>query len=344
MQWHDIQVAACAGALGTPEPVLDAVLDGRYDARQYAAQDYLSVCVADGRGPAELAVEAGRQALRRAPEAGARVDRLIHASVGFQGLDHWSPAAYVQHRTVGGRAAAFEVKQASNGGLVALELAAAHLTASPQSAVLITTGDCYPLPVFDRYRSDDATVRGDGGSALLLTRGEGVARLRATALVGDARHEGLHRGDEPWARAPGEHGWPVDLRRRRDAYLRGDRETGHAASQALINGSREALEEALADAKATLGEVSRFVFPNLGREAVARMFRLPELGVGDDRTTWDWGRQVGHIGAGDQAAGLARLLETGAVRPGDLVALCGVGTGFTFACAVLEITAVPRWT
>ncbi|MEU6055967.1 ketoacyl-ACP synthase III family protein [Streptomyces xanthochromogenes] len=344
VQWSDVYISASAASLAQPESVADAVRQGRCDAQEAELQDYARISVAaEGQTPADMAVAAGRHAMERSGRSDG-VELLMHASVGFQGIDHWSPAAYIQNRTIGGRAAAFEVKQASNGALVALNLAAAHVTSgAPSSAVLITTGDAYPLPVFDRYRSDQGTVRADGGAAMLVTRSQGVARLLSTALVGDATHEEIHRAGEQWRTTPGEAGWPVDLRARKEGYLRTDAQPGHAVSQTLIGGNKEALQTALADANTSLDDIEVLVLPNLGRQATDRMFRLTEQGIDFSRTCWDWGRNVGHIGAGDQLAALTHLFETRRVRIGDRIALCGLGSGFTFGCAVLEITAEPDW-
>ncbi|WP_331765264.1 ketoacyl-ACP synthase III family protein (plasmid) [Streptomyces sp. NBC_01384] len=344
MQWDDVYISSSAAWLARPQDVRDAVAQGRYDSEECAVQDYAHIRVADGEAPPDMAVAAGRLAMERSVRSGNDIELLMHASVGYQGIDHWSPAAYIQNRTVGGRAAAFEVKQASNGSLVALALAAAHVTAgSRTSSALITTADAYPLPVFDRYRSDQGTVRADGAGAMVVTRGDGVARVLSTALIGDATHEEIHRGDEPWSEVPGALGWPVDLRARKEHYLRSDAQPGHEVSQTLLGGNKEALETALVDAKTSLQDLAVLVLPNLGLQAAERMFRLKELGIDVARTTWDWGRHVGHIGAGDQIAALAHLLETRRVRVGDRIALCGLGSGFTFGCAVLEITRIPEW-
>lgn len=345
MRWEDVYISSAAAWLGGTEDVRTAVAEGRYDAEECATQDYLSVRVTDGRSPADMAVAAGRLAMERSGRDAADVEVLLHASVGYQGLDHWTPAGYIQQRTIAGRAAACEVKQASNGAMAALQLAAAHVSVgSSRASALITTGDAYTLPTFDRYRSDKGTIRGDGASALVVTRGEGVARLLSTTLIGDTAHEGLQRGTEPWAGVPGEHGWPVSIRRRRDQYLAGrDGGVGQEVSRMLVGGVEESLRGALADAKTDLDEVARFVLPHLGRGALTRMYQLAEFGIDMPRTTWGWGRTAGHLGAGDQGAGLAHLLETGAVRVGDRVVLCGVGVGYTFGTAVLEITRVPDW-
>ncbi|MCW2797484.1 MAG: pks9-2 [Nocardioides sp.] len=61
------------------------------------------------------------------------------------------------------------------------------------------------------------------------------------------------------------------------------------------------------------------------------------LGIDPQRSTWDWGSRVGHLGGGDQIAGTDHLARSGSLSAGDLCLLAGVGAGFTWSVAVLEI-------
>jgi 3-oxoacyl-[acyl-carrier-protein] synthase-3 len=65
------------------------------------------------------------------------------------------------------------------------------------------------------------------------------------------------------------------------------------------------------------------------------------LGLDPERTTAQWSREVGHLGPADQMAGLSHLCAEGLLSPGDRCVLMGVGAGFTWSCAVLEIIAPP---
>jgi 3-oxoacyl-[acyl-carrier-protein] synthase-3 len=87
-------------------------------------------------------------------------------------------------------------------------------------------------------------------------------------------------------------------------------------------------------------DIDHFVLPNMGLTRMRAQFFEP-FGIDPDRTLWSWGRQVGHLGAGDQMAGLARLASHGALEPGQWCLLAGIGAGFTWTVAVLEVTAVP---
>ena len=61
---------------------------------------------------------------------------------------------------------------------------------------------------------------------------------------------------------------------------------------------------------------------------------LASLRTDVSASTWGFGSTTGHLGAGDQAAGLDHLLRSGAAKPGQRVLLIGSATGF--ACTVAQ--------
>ncbi|MFI8484954.1 ketoacyl-ACP synthase III family protein [Streptomyces rubrogriseus] len=342
MQWNDLYVGGVAARLGRREDVREAVADGRYDAEEHEENDYLFVRVEDELTPADMAVEAAREALGRGAVGEGGVGLYLHAASTFQGLDHWTPGSYIQQHTAGGTAPALEVRQACNGAIMALEMAAAYLTAVPgRGAALITTGDRYNAPSYDRYRTDKNILLADGATALVLSREPGVLRLLSTATVGDTSHEALGRGTGGWQGASGDAGWPISLRDRKKEYLIGGGDIQDIIRTMTVR-QQEAMQTALDDAEVKVADVARFVFPNIGRSAQDWELRKA-AGISEEQTTWAWGREVGHIAAGDQFAGLAHLMESGALRTGDRVAVAGVGSGYNFGWAVLEVAGEPDW-
>lgn len=339
MRWKDLYIGATAMSLGREESTERAVADGRYPAKENEASGFLSVCV-DPEGPTmDLAVRAAETALARAgAERAGRVDLVIHSHIYHQGLDDFTPSAYVQSRTVGGSGFALEVVQASNGGMAALEVAASYLTALPHtSSALITTADRFVPPGYDRYNTVGGMLFGDGGTAALLCRGSGVARLVSSATTGDTTFGDVQLGSEPWSDVAGGNGWPINIQSRVDAYA-----AKHGAEifvdmvQASARAELETMERALADAGLGASDIDWWVFPNNGLSLTDWDGRKA-FGVDLSRTTWDWGRRCGHLGSGDQFAGLTHLLETKKAQPGDRVLLYGSGTGFMYSAAVLEI-------
>jgi 3-oxoacyl-[acyl-carrier-protein] synthase-3 len=304
----------------------------------------VAVRVAD-EGPAvEMAVEAANLALKRSGVDPGEVSLVLHACCAHQGLEHLAASSYVQSRTVQGIATAVEVNQYSNGCMAALELAAGSLANQPiPASALLTTSDRFAAPAYDRYRCDQGVVFGDGATGLVLSRRPGVARLQSTVVIGDASFVGMQIGDAPWTDAPDPSHWPVDLTARRKQHLA--RHGVDLLMRLMVTATRLqrlSIEMALAEAELTPDQVAWWVVPNMGRAVVDWEFRR-RMGIAEARTTWAWGREVGHLGAGDQFAGLAHLFESGAVRVGDRVALTGVGQGDNYSCAVVEVLEEPDW-
>jgi 3-oxoacyl-[acyl-carrier-protein] synthase III len=348
VQWNGIYVSSSAAYLGrTVEDVRDAVAEGRYDAQECKLDGYLHVRVSENNeSPAEMAVAAAKRALDRAQAGHENIVFVIHGGSGAQGLYYWPTASYIQRETVAGTAYALEVKQASNSGMAALELAAAYLLTKPApSAALVTTADSYNMPHFDRYRSERGQPRGDGASAIVLSHGnaEGaVAKLLSTASAGESTHERMYRGDQPWEKVPGANGWPANLRIRIKEYLRrGARVEDIVAT--LASNQHKVIDSALGEAGIGIDEVARFVFPNTGLTVVNWEARKRDYGIDVIKSTWEWGRHIGHMGGTDQAAGFTYLLESRSVQPGDYVLLTGTGAGFSFSAAVLEVLRLPEW-
>src|SRR5262249_55505125 len=154
-----------------------------------------SVCVSEEKSAPEMAVLAARAAIERAKCEPEDIHLLLHASAYHQGHDMWSPASYIQRFSAGNACPAIEVRQMSNGGMAALELAAGYLIAADRPTALITTADRFCLPGFDRWRSDPSTICGDGATAVVLSTRAGFAKLRGLVTVSDSGLERGGRGD-----------------------------------------------------------------------------------------------------------------------------------------------------
>ncbi|ASW57607.1 3-oxoacyl-ACP synthase [Plantactinospora sp. KBS50] len=336
MRFEDIYIAGCGSWLPPAVSAEQAAADGLCDAALAAqnAMDAVTVS-ADLAGP-ELAVRAARAALADAGAAGETVELLLHSALYYQGHDMWAPASYVARETVGDRCPAIDIRQTSNGGMASLALAASFLSTRPAGdSALLTCGDRFCPPGIDRWRSDPGTVFADGGAAVVASRGGGFARLRSLVLHSDSSLEAMHRGDDPFSPGPMTRRTPLNVRHTTRAYLRA--EGASFVVGRMATGQHLVLKTALAEAGVELSDIRRFVLPNFGRRRMDNTFFQP-FEIDPAQTTWPWGRGIGHLGAGDQFAGLRHLLDTDGLRPGDLCALLGVGGGFSWSCAILEMT------
>jgi 3-oxoacyl-[acyl-carrier-protein] synthase III len=335
---HDLYVAGTGVHLPVVVPVQPAIDAGLVD-EAHRGLGYESVVVAGTAAPPDMAVAAARTAVRRSGIPPAEVGLALHASLWFQGLDMWASASYVADQSVGSQAVAFDVQQRSNGGMGAFQLAAAYLGSGGARAALVTTADRFDLPGINRWGSQFYTLFGDAGTALVLSRSSGFARVLSVASVADNGLEPWGRGSTPFGTAPGTE-LPVQVLRRA---------AEHAATP-QAEGSWERIEaamlrirdQALDEAGATLDDISRAVLPFIHR-GDGQTENYDTLGFTEKQTLWELGKRVGHLGAGDQFAGLNHLVENRMVGTGDRVLMVGVGVGFTFTAAVLEITELPDW-
>jgi 3-oxoacyl-[acyl-carrier-protein] synthase-3 len=341
---HDaLYIAGCAAWLPPAVEASRAVAAGQCTEQEAARTGIASVAVSRGDAAPEMAARAARTATERAGIAAEDVGLVLHASLYDQGHDLWGPASYVQRAVLGEvreHAPAMEVRQVSNGGMASLALAAAYLRAGTERpAALLTSGDVFAPPGFDRWRSDPGTVYADGGAALVLSREGGFARLLGQFLVSEPRLEGMHRTGAPFAPdGPGHR--PVDLGGCQKAFLAAVGR-GEAVGR-LSGGQRRAVHGALDALGLAVEDVDHFVLPHLGSRRMSATFFGP-FGIDPERSTWPWSRTVGHLGAGDQFAGLAWLAETGRLAAGDRCLLAGVGAGFSWSCAVVEVLDPPAW-
>ncbi|SHI50307.1 3-oxoacyl-[acyl-carrier-protein] synthase-3 [Nocardiopsis flavescens] len=338
MLFTGLFVAGTGHRLAPPLRVEEAVARGLCASTAVWRTGIEAVRVSQGASGPEMAAEAARGALRMA--GASRADLTLHASTYHQGHDMWAPASYVQRVALGaGSGPAFEVRQMSNGGMAALELAAGHLLADPaRTTALVTTGDRFCPPGFDRWTTDPGTLYADGGTALVLSTRDGFARVLAAATVSDPGLEGMQRGRRPFGAAPLEHGSPVDVESARRAFV-----SEHGLDGVLERidaGQDRVVDLVLEEAGLKLGDLDRFVLPHLGRARMRAHF-FDRFGIAPQASTWEWGRGVGHLGAGDQCAGLHHLVTTGGLAPGQRCLLVGVGAGFTWSAAVVELLRTP---
>ncbi|WP_405981907.1 ketoacyl-ACP synthase III family protein [Streptomyces sp. NBC_00158] len=326
----------------------DAVAAGRLRRRDAEALGHESVPDAGDVAPPDAAVLAARGVLDGAGVDAGELDVLAHAWMYYQGHDLWSPAHYVARRLDALRALPVGVQQVCNGGAAAIGLVMAWL-ASPDPSPsarprlgLVTTGDRFAGPGFDRWAGDFGVAYGDAGTAVLLRRpaADGdVLLLRSVATVADPLLEEMHRGADPFSPVARGHRDRVDMRATKRAYL-----SAHGMLP-FTTSNRRAVRTVVAQALADGGmdgrdpRLTHVVLPRFGAKTLAESW-LPVLGelVGGARLL-DPGRETGHLGAGDAVAGIAELTARGLPAPGTAALVFSAGAGFTWSCLLVESPA-----
>ncbi|GAA1311323.1 ketoacyl-ACP synthase III family protein [Saccharothrix xinjiangensis] len=327
--------------------VEEAVAAGWYPAEEVELHELAGVAVA-GEVPApEMALAAARTACERAGRRPEEVGLLLYADSWHQGPDGWQPQYHLQRHLTGGDALAVEVRQGCNGMFGALELGAAHVRAGggdrPGTALLVAA-DNFGTPMLDRWRMGPGYLAGDGASAVLLAGEPGFAELLSVRSLAVPEAEGMHRGDEPLFPPGPTVGRPLDFAARNRDYKRaalGDGR-GTVALVRVHQRTLEVVDRVLAEAGVDLGEITRVAYMNYSREIVEQRCTAP-LGLPLARSTWEFGRTIGHLGASDQVVALDHLLAAGELVPGDHLLMLGVGPGVTVAAAVVRILRPAPW-
>ncbi|MFG3442565.1 ketoacyl-ACP synthase III family protein [Nonomuraea sp. NPDC047897] len=331
------------GGLGVFVPeavsVRAAVEEGWCSAEEAAVHGMAGAAVA-GEVPApEMALRAARAALDAAGGRAAEVGLLLYCDVWHQGPDGWLPQYYLQRHLVGGDALAVELHQGCNGVFSALELAGPYLGAAPAERpdALVVAADNFGTPRFDRWRSAP-TVFGDAASAMVLTRRPGIARVLSVGSAAVPELEEGGRYGEPMFPPGATTGAPVDWVTRDEAFSK-VAETSSELRIAWIMVQKTMMQligRVVAEAGIRFEDLAYAALTNLAPDAIEHRW-MEILRMPMSRSTWDFGRTIGHLGASDPLVSLHHLLETGKVGPGDHVLLGGIGSGVTISCAVVRV-------
>ncbi|WP_232668449.1 ketoacyl-ACP synthase III family protein [Pseudonocardia sp. TRM90224] len=336
MRFDDIWIAGTGGVLGELVPVEQAIASGQYAAAAAASTGMVSVSQAD-QAPPELAVTAGREAIKEAVEHGVEVGPgtlFLHSHGGFQGLDTWPVASWIAKELIGTdlEGQPTVISAASNGALTSLEIAANTLLAGARDTALITLGDRFAEPV-NRWYLSPGMVFGDGGAAAVVTRGGGILQVRSIVTETDAALEGLSRGNEPFTTAPV--GQPDSRRRTREFLAAGGISLSDVRRR---SGERtcSVVTRALAEAGVRLDDVDWFLTPFVGRALFQDAFLRP-LGYTPRNTLLETGLTIGHLGPADQIYALNHLAGNDLLEPGSTLLVLGTAMGFSFSAAVLTV-------
>lgn len=323
-----------------PVPATTAVDNGWYDPDEFEHYGWTGAAVAGDVPAPDLAVRAGRLALRRSDHRAVEIDLHIHVSTYEQGPDGWAAHSYVLQNVIGRDVPSYRIWQACNGVFGSAELAACYLTAVPgRTAALITGADNVGMPGFNRWDYGMANgVLGDAGSALVLSRRDGFARLLSlnTGSLNDA--EIYYRGGE--ALFP-----PGHDRNIRDRLA----SVGDDAAEALADLVHRQADvrtdlalRTLDEADLDIGEINRVCHQLTAQDRYVEQM-LDPIGLDTERGLRGFGHQYGHLTVNDQIVGLEHLVREGHVRPGDNLLVLSHGGGTALTCAAIQIVRSPQW-
>ncbi|MDP9863645.1 MULTISPECIES: ketoacyl-ACP synthase III family protein [Streptosporangium] len=319
-----------------------AVERGLYPAEDVKSHELGGAAVAGEIPPPEMALRAAQQAVKRWGGSPLDFDLLLYASTWHQGPDGWPPHSYLQRHLVGGDLLALEIRQGCNGLFSAMELAASHLLAVPErTGALLVAADNYGTPLIDRWRMGPGFIGGDAACALVLTKRPGFARLRSVCSRTIPEAEALHRGDEPLFPPSITRGRPTDFSARIGQQF-ATRSPASVAMATMPEHTTALVDQALEESGIEIGDITRVAFMNYSREVVEQRV-MAAWGLPMTRSTWEFGRTIGHCGASDHILSFEHLVRTGELGPGDHMLMLGTAPGLVVSCVIVQVLESPAW-
>jgi len=320
-----------------------AVARGLYPAVDVEAHELGGAAIAGDMPAPEMALRAAQQAVKRWGGSPQEFDLLLYASTWHQGPDGWPPQSYLQRHLVGGALLALEIRQGCNGLFSAMELAASHLTAVPErTSALLVAADNYGTPLIDRWSMGPGFIGGDAASAVVLTKQPGFARLLSVCSRTITAAETLHRGDEPLFPPSITVGRTTDFSARIGQQF-ATRSPAAVAMADVPQQTVDLVDQALTEAGIEIGDITRVGFMNYSREVVEQRV-MSMWGLPMSRSTWEYGRTIGHCGASDTILSFDHLVRSGELGPGDHMLMLGTAPGVVLSCAVIKVLDSPAWT
>lgn len=321
-----------------------AVEAGLYDDELRLESGIEGTHVSEDIGALDMAVLAARAAVDRGSVPVESIDYVAYAANYYVGPVGWTAPGYVMRELGIKDASSVQVNQECNGMMAALEVAVGQFTgAAGRHTALLTTGSNYASPLVDRWRgAGPQAVFADGAGAMILSGREGFAELLSLNSATLPSAEGWLRGSGTLLPPGREVNWLFDPVQRAIDYAG----SSGASVQDWMDDAGAQCEDlcrrSLAEAKTETSDLAMVIGFHLARFAIEESL-VGRLGLPVERTNWEYGRRIGHIGPCDHLVSLDLALRGGDLHAGDKVLLVSWGGGWNTSTAVIKILDVPDW-
>jgi 3-oxoacyl-[acyl-carrier-protein] synthase-3 len=287
--------------------------------------------IREGQTPADLAEQASRQALEAAGLEPGDVDCIVLATLSAQ-AEFPGTSFFLQER-LGGTTPCFDLRAQCSGFLYGLSVARSFVTSGQYRRVLLVGAEVHSTGIDVSTEGRDVAVLFGDGSGAVVVEANDDPEDRSDVLAVRLHAEGKY-ATKLWVEAPGSGHYPTRLTEEliaRKAHF--PKMEGRFVFKHAVSRMPEVLQEALDAAGVKRADVDLFLFHQANlriNEFVAGALEIPATKV---RNNID---RYGNCSAASIPILLAEAEREGALRRGDLVALTGFGSGFSWASAVVR--------
>ncbi|WP_055526216.1 ketoacyl-ACP synthase III family protein [Streptomyces graminilatus] len=322
-----------------------AVAEGLYDEHSVEHGTGLTAAyIAPDDLPAlDMAVHAARQAFRRSGSEIEDLDFHVHCTSVQHGPEGFYPPAYVLRELGASGVPSTDVRHHSNGLLAGIEVAVGQITgAAGAETALVTTAENFNSPLINRWTGfGTGFTASDGGAAVLLSGDSGFAELRAVNSGTLPELEQWHRGEESLLPFRGK-GLKASNMMEMLGYFNQYVMPLDKCMEMMRDFELDVIHRSLVDAGLNASDLRWVVAANSDARMIEQM-KMQPLGLPMSRSSWDFGKEYGHMGACDMGVSLNHLVLNGLVQPGDHILMSTSGSGWVSTSAVLTILDLPDW-
>jgi|ERR1041385_5039747 3-oxoacyl-[acyl-carrier-protein] synthase-3 len=281
------------------------------------------ICAAD-EFTSDLAANAARRALEKAQVSADQIDLVIVATI-TPDMPFPSTACLVQHKIGARRAAAFDLEAACSGFIYALEIAQQFIMSRTYDTVLVIGAEKLSS-IVDWQDRNTCVLFGDGAGAAVLQNRPNSHGLLTAVMGADGEKADLLFMPGGGSRCPA----TAESIASRMHYLRMEgKETFKNAVQAM----QTAAEEALKRCELDISRIKCIIPHQANRRIIDAVGE--RLGAKPEQLFVNL-HKYGNTSAASVAIALDEAVESGTVRPGDLILLIVFGAGLTWGAAVIE--------
>lgn len=281
------------------------------------------VCATD-EFTSDLAAKAALKAMEKAGVTAGQIDLIIVATI-TPDMPFPSTACLVQHKIGAKRAAAFDLEAACSGFIYALEIAQQFIMSRTYDTVLVIGAEKLSS-IVDWKDRNTCVLFGDGAGAAILQNRPNSHGLLTAVMGADGEKADLLFMPGGGSRCPA----TAESIASRMHYLRMEgKETFKNAVQAM----QTAAEEALKRCELDITRIKCIIPHQANRRIIDAVGE--RLGAKPEQLFVNL-HKYGNTSAASVAIALDEAVESGTVKPGDLILLIVFGAGLTWGAAVIE--------
>jgi 3-oxoacyl-[acyl-carrier-protein] synthase-3 len=288
----------------------------------------------------DLAAAAAEEAMAQVSVTPDQIDLVVLAMSEMPEYTHYDSAAALARKLKIERTQTLLLNEGCGSGITGLYYVASSMVMQPeiQTALFVAVNR---VGEFHRNRMNvNNSVHSDGAVATLVRRGHSSYKWLATEQFTDPEYCDLLRTDFGGTRFPtppdGRFGvdTPSGYEKIHEHFDRDPRRLRKFLTQRNER-IHEMIDRGCERAGITRADVDHVIYVNDSAQAIAAI--ADPLGVPPERTNTAISPAHGHMGAADQLVSLALKARGGELKPGEIVALCGMSTGMHWCATLIQV-------